>query len=140
MHSRSWIAAACLAAAPLASAQRLPPGVTPVHYDLRFTLDLEHEAFEGTAGIDVNVAQATSRIVLNALELDIKEARVVAGGVSQTAKLETDPERERIALVVERPLAAGPARIETRYSAKLNQNLRGFYLSKSDKRKYAVTQ
>ena len=62
------LAATLLTALP-ASAQRLPTTVTPSHYDLTWVVDLNRERFEGTETIQIQVADATTRVVLNAAEL-----------------------------------------------------------------------
>jgi aminopeptidase N/puromycin-sensitive aminopeptidase len=71
---------ALLGSAHPALAQRLPAGVTPKHYELRFAPDLAGETFTGTARIEVDVATPRPAIVLNALELAIEDARVSQGG------------------------------------------------------------
>src|SRR5689334_1164139 len=109
----------------VASAQRLPGGVTPEHYDLAFTIDLEHERFDGTTGIDVRVAQPTTTIKLNALELDIKSASVTAGGQTQQATVALNADEQTATLSVPKPVPAGRGRIEVVYGAKLNDKLRG---------------
>jgi aminopeptidase N len=139
-RASSLILAALLFASADALAQRLPPGVSPEHYDLAFTIDFAHARFDGTTGIDVRIAQTTTTIRLHALELDIKKATVSAGGQSQTARVTTNPEDQTATLTVARSLPAGPARIEIAYAAALNDKLRGLYLSKGPKRTYAVTQ
>src|SRR4051812_26039703 len=67
-----FLALTLLAAVP-ASAQRLPGGVTPEHYDLAFVVDLVHERFDGTETIRVNVAAPTTRILLKAADTDFRE-------------------------------------------------------------------
>ena len=62
-----------------ASAQRLPATVTPDHYDLSFVVDLAHERFDGTETIRVTVAEPTSRVVLNAVDLDLRDVTIGAG-------------------------------------------------------------
>jgi aminopeptidase N len=123
-----------------ALAQRLPTGVTPEHYDLTFTLDLAAARFSGRTGIDVRLAQMTSEIRLNALELDITSASISAGGQTQTARVTLDTDAQTATLTTTRPIPAGRARIEIDYRASLNQQLRGLYESKGPKRSYAVTQ
>jgi aminopeptidase N/puromycin-sensitive aminopeptidase len=41
---------------------------------------------------------------------------------------------------VPNPIPAGPADIHIRYTGVLNDKLRGFYLSETSRRRYAVTQ
>ncbi len=121
-------------------AQRLPTGVSPDHYDLTFTLDLAKARFTGKTGIDVRVAQPTSEIRLNAVELDVTSASVSAGGQTQKAQVALNADAQTATLTVARPIPAGRARIDIEYEAALNQRLRGLYESKGRNRSYAVTQ
>src|SRR5882762_11615418 len=133
------LCAALLTAFP-ASAQRLPTIVTPDHYDLAFVVDLTHERFEGTERIRVQVAEPTARVVLHAVDLTLREVTIGAGLSSQTAAVALDDKAQTATLSVPKPLAKGPAEIRIRYSGVLNSQLRGFYISKTKLRKYAVTQ
>jgi aminopeptidase N len=123
-----------------ALAARLPGTVVPSHYDLRFTVDIPHASFEGTETIRVDVREPTSRIVLNALDLEIRRSSIESGGVTQDAQASLDPAEETATLVVPTPLQSGPAVIRVRFGAPLNRKLRGFYLSHGPDRDYAVTQ
>src|SRR2546425_7154687 len=80
----SVVAALLLSAVP-ASAQRLPTIVTPEHYDLAFVVDLTRERFEGTETIGVRIAEPTTRIVLNAIDLQIRDVTFGAGSAAQKA-------------------------------------------------------
>src|SRR6187200_2407464 len=121
-------------------AQRLPPTATPEHYDLAFVVDIPNKRFEGTETIRVRLAQPTSRIALNAAELTLEEATVTAAGAAQPAALSLDRAAETATLTVDDQLPAGSADIRIRFTGTLNDRLRGFYLTKSEKRNYAVTQ
>src|SRR3954468_5479898 len=134
-----FLALTLLAAVP-ASAQRLPGGVTPEHYDLAFVVDLVHERFDGTETIRVNVAAPTTRIVLNAVDIDFREVTVGAGGAAQKAIVTSDSTAQTATFTVPRPIPAGTHDIHVRYGGTLNSQLRGFYISKTKLRKYAVTQ
>src|SRR4051812_47420492 len=134
-----FLALTLLAAVP-AAAQRLPGGVTPEHYDLAFVVDLIHERFDGTETIRVNVAAPTTRIVLNALDIDFREVTIGAGGTAQKATVTSDSTAQTATFTVPRPVPAGTHDIHVRYGGSLNSQLRGFYISKTKLRKYAVTQ
>src|SRR5690349_16106656 len=125
-------------AAP-ASAERLPTTVVPDHYDLAFDVDIEHARFDGTETIHVRVDEPTKRIVLNALEIDVHDATIEAGGATQKAVVAFDAKAETASLTVPQTIAKGPADIHIRYTGQLNNKLRGFYLSKGATRNYAVT-
>src|SRR4051794_13150719 len=123
-----------------AFAQRLPAIVIPDHYDLAFVVDLGRERFDGTETIRVKVAEATSNVVLHAAEIDFKEVTIGNGAAAQPASVTLDASNETATLTVPKPIEKGQTEIRIRYSGTLNSQLRGFYISKSPQRKYAVTQ
>ncbi len=123
-----------------AFAQRLPETVLPQHYDLTFAVDLANERFTGTETIRVRVAAPTSRIVLNALDLQFQEVTIARAAASERAAVILNRNDETATLTLPQSLPQGPAEIRIRFSGVLNNKLRGFYVSKTAKRKYAVTQ
>lgn len=126
----------------LAEAQRLPDTVTPHHYILKFTPDLKTAKFAGQETIHGDVNRPTKEVVLNALEIDFQQVTVQAlpGGPVQTAKVTLQPEKEMATFTVDQELPKGPVEIKIEYTGTLNDQLRGFYLSKSKTRRYAMTQ
>jgi len=128
-----------LVSAP-AAAQRLPTTVTPSHYDLSFAVDLAHARFEGTETIAVDLAEPATTVVLNAFQIDFHDVTIRAGGAGQRATVALDPQAQTATFTVPRPIARGPAEIHVTYTGRLNDELRGFYLSKGKGRNYAVTQ
>jgi aminopeptidase N/puromycin-sensitive aminopeptidase len=56
------------------------------------------------------------------------------------ARVTTDDDREQANMIAPRAVAAGPARLHIVFTGILNNKLRGFYLSETAKRRYAVTQ
>jgi aminopeptidase N len=131
---------AVLSAALPASAQRLPTTVIPSHYDLAFVVDLAGERFEGTETIRVQIAEPTRTVVLNAFDIQFREVTIGAGAASQTAKVTLDEAAQTATFTVPNVIATGATEIHVRYSGTLNSQLRGFYISKTKLRKYAVTQ
>src|SRR3982074_1497151 len=89
----SCLLAAVLLASP-AAAQRLPTTVTPEHYDLTFAVDLAKARFDGTEHVRVQIAEPTSRIVINALDIDFHEVTVTAGAAAQKATVTLNPKDE----------------------------------------------
>jgi aminopeptidase N len=129
---------ACLGT--LAGAQQLPRTVLPENYQLTLSPDFQTNKFGGDETIQVQVAQPTSNITLNAAEITFGEATVTQNGSTQTAEVASDPKAETATLTVPQALAAGAAAIHIRYTGILNNELRGFYLSQVGNRKYGVTQ
>jgi aminopeptidase N len=65
---------------------------------------------------------------------------VISGGTERTASVVADPSTETIRLQLPGAIPAGAAELRLRYRGKLNRELRGFYISEANNRKYAVTQ
>jgi len=129
-----------LVSASLARAQRLPQTIRPEHYTLTLAPDLKTATFAGLEMIDVNLAEATDRITLNSAEISFVSVTVNADGREQKAAISLDREREQATFTFPRKLHAGKATLSIVYSGILNDKLRGFYLSKTAKRNYAVTR
>ncbi len=129
-----------IAIAPAARAQRLPKTVIPMHYSLTFTPDLKAATFTGLETIDVELKEPSKTITLNSAEIEFKSVTVKAGGKELSATVATDNTKEQTTFTFPDTLPAGPAVLTVHYTGILNDKLRGFYLSKTEKRNYAVTQ
>src|SRR5947208_9683270 len=123
-----------------ALAQRLPRNVTPEHYDLIITPNLAGATFATDETILVTIQGSISDVTLNAAEVTFNSVTITQNLQEQTAAVRADPALEQATLRVPRPLEPGPARIHILYTGVLNDQLRGLYLSKTEKRRYAVTQ
>ncbi len=121
-------------------AQRLPDNVRPEHYTLHLTPDLDKATFGGDETIDVSLANAADTITLNALEIQFQSVTATAAGSAVTAKVTLDEPKQQATFTFPRPLPAGPIKLKIAYTGILNDKLRGFYLSKANGRRYAVTQ
>jgi aminopeptidase N len=122
------------------SAQRLPENAVPDSYDLKFEPDLGSATFAGEETIHVHLEKATTSIVLNSAEIEFKEAWVGSADFKQAAAVSKDEKNETATLTVPSAVPAGPAEIHIRFTGILNDKLRGFYLSQTARRRYAVTQ
>ncbi len=136
IRSASTLALFHLALFAQASAQRLPGNAIPQHYTLAFTPDIKAATFTGSETIDLTLAAPSATITLNALELKI--LTVSASG--KPAVVSYDPAKEQATFTFAQPLPAGKVSLAVTFSGILNDKLRGFYLSKTSARNYAVTQ
>ena len=111
---------------------RLPRQVVPRHYRLRMEPDLDTATFAGSEVVTLDVVEATDRVVLNATDLQIDQARFVRGDARAEAEVEYDEELQRATLRVSEPLSAGRWELRCRFTGILNDQLRGFYRSTFD--------
>ena len=121
-------------------AQRLPSIIAPTHYTLTLTPDLKAGTFSGVETIDVIVNETTKSITLNSAEIAFQSVIVTAAGKQQTASVTVDKEKEQATFTFSDSIPAGKATASIHYTGILNNELRGFYLSKTARRNYAVTQ
>jgi len=121
-------------------AQRLPHTVLPQHYSLTLTPDLKAATFTGTETIDITLAEPASAITINQHDLTFKSVKISADGKEQTAAVALDTDKQQATFTAPDQIPAGKATLTIEYTGILNNALRGFYLSKTAKRNYAVTQ
>jgi aminopeptidase N/puromycin-sensitive aminopeptidase len=151
MHSCSFYARRAVGAAILLSiyflpstfsawAQRLPATVVPTHYGITFTPDLKAATFTGVETIDVMVKVPVKSITVNSAEITFESVIVSVAGKKQTATVTLDKDKEQATFAFANEIPAGKATLSINYAGILNGQLRGFYLSKTARRNYAVTQ
>jgi aminopeptidase N len=137
------LSATVLTVANAAQAQRLPGGVHPEHYSLTLTPDLQAATFTGTEYIDLTLDAPTNSITLNSAEIKFQSVIATIGGSvpqSQPAAITLDEDKEQATFTFPRELPAGKVTLAISYTGILNDKLRGFYLSRTKARNYAVTQ
>ncbi|MGO9438265.1 MAG: M1 family metallopeptidase, partial [Terracidiphilus sp.] len=123
-----------------AKAQRLPDNIRPEHYTITLTPDLVAATYAGVESIDVSIKAPTTAITLNAIEIAFQSVKVTAAGKQQTATVSLNSEKQQATFTVPYIIPAGKATIVIQFTGVLNNELRGFYLSKTAHRNYAVSQ
>src|ERR1700733_3901151 len=121
-------------------AQRLPQSVHPEHYRLTLTPNLKDATFSGSEQIDVLLDQPSDSITLNAAEIKFESVTARVNGKDLKADVTEDTAKEQATFNFHRTLPQGRLTLDIDYTGILNGQLRGFYLSKTAKRNYAVTQ
>ena len=115
------------------TATRLPTGAAPRHYAIELEPDLDAATFAGRVAIDIDVTEPADSIVLNAAELSIVSAQLVAAsGKAAELGFELHSDSERLTLTHldgTGPFAAGSARLDISFNGILNDQLHGFYRS-----------
>ncbi len=103
---------------------RLPASVSPVRYELHLEPDAAALTFVGRETIDVLVRRETSRIVLNALDLAIHDARL---DDSLPAEVATDAAAQTATLSFAKPVAPGPHRLQLAFSGQIVTSAAGLF-------------
>jgi puromycin-sensitive aminopeptidase len=108
----------------------LPRTVIPTRYELRLEPDLETFTFDGQVSIEVGVIDSVGEIVLNAAEIDLKEAtfRGPEGEIPVT-DISYDDEFSRATLNLGSSAPAGDYTLDIAYTGLINDQLRGLYRS-----------
>ena len=110
---------------------RLPRTALPRRYQLVIEPDLEQFTFGGSVEVEMEITQALSEIVLNAVDLEITRATLKVGeknaGVGGTVSYQTEFQRAVIAFSEAVP--SGPAILSMEFTGVLNDQLHGFYRS-----------
>jgi aminopeptidase N len=120
--------------------QRLPNVARPQRYTLQLTPDLQGATFTGRETIDLILERPADSIALNAWQLKFDAVTADVGGRTLPAEVSLDPGRQQATFHFARTLPAGPVTLKIAYSGVLSGDLRGFYLSRTARRNYAVTQ
>jgi puromycin-sensitive aminopeptidase len=109
---------------------RLPRTVVPSHYDLSLTPDLNSFRFNGRERVRLTVTETVDRIVVNAVELEIQAAELVAAsGERRVGQVSFDTENERAIITLDRIVEPGEWTLDLQFTGALNDKLAGFYRS-----------
>ncbi len=119
---------------------RLPGGARPLRYEVELALDPASEDFAGTIVTELELARPTRVLWLSAEEIAVEAATFEAGGARIPARA-ISQHKDFLGLAVERPLAAGKAKLTIRYRGKAHRNDGdGIYTFQEGGAWYAATQ
>jgi len=116
--------------------------ITPVNYELEFEPDLKNFTFKGKESTAINCESYTDKIILNAIELEIKSCIVkIQNKILKPKKICLLPEERELKIILPQKIK-GKATIHFDYTGILNDKLIGFYRSEYEvkgKTKYLLT-
>lgn len=122
----------------------LPTNVIAKHYDVTLEVDFDKFTFEGAVVIDLDVAEDSSFISHNTVDIEIHTTEVHADGelVTSSPKLSYDLETQTSTIELGHKLKKGQkVQLTHTYTGQLNDNMAGFYRSKTKSGDYlAVSQ
>ncbi|MFQ5697108.1 MAG: M1 family metallopeptidase [Myxococcota bacterium] len=120
---------------------RLPANPSPHRYRLDLEIDPSRERFAGEEQIEIELRSATRTIELHAVDLQVSEVQATdSKGTQSAARVRTLARRESLELRFARPIQAGVATLALRWTGPLRSDLRGLYLARSGRHRYATTQ
>jgi len=103
---------------------RLPNNVRPSHYEITVTPNIQGLTFTGDVTIDVNVAEQTNEIVLNAVNLEFSRVRLDG---RTTPQVRFDEETQTAHFTFQRPVTAGAHELSIAYTGTINTGAFGLF-------------
>jgi aminopeptidase N len=127
-------------AAP-ATVGTLPADVRPLHYQLTVTPEVGTSSFSGDLTIDLQVVNPTTRITLDAVELEIVDSTLtVPNGHPVNPAVSVDAASGTVTFTLPSRLLPGTARLHIEYDGRLRLDGRGLYVVRTQSRKYVLSQ
>jgi len=107
---------------------KLPKDVVPESYVVHLVPDLQAHTFKGEETVQIKVRTTTSKVVLNALNLDIASASLTGVGIGgQSLKPELDATDQTLTFSLAKPLQPGRYALFIRYSGLINPQPQGLF-------------
>lgn len=103
---------------------KLPKNVVPIHYALDLAPDLDKLTFSGSEVVDIDVAEPTARLVLNAVDMTIEAA---SADREATPEITPDAAAETVTFTFPRPLGAGRHQLRISFTGRINRFGRGLF-------------
>ncbi|MDQ3306736.1 MAG: M1 family peptidase, partial [Actinomycetota bacterium] len=109
---------------------RLPRHIVPRRYELRIEPDLDTATFYGTVAITVDIVEAVTEVVCNAVDIEIDGAWLIGlDGTRIEAEAGLDAKTERLTLSLVSTACPGAWTLHIGFRGVLNDKLAGFYRS-----------
>jgi puromycin-sensitive aminopeptidase len=106
---------------------KLPKDVVPREYAIHIIPDLASLSYRGTVAIEIEVLAPTSRIMLNALDIDIDEAILSTASEKHFLDAVVDKEQQTVSFALPLTLPKGKYQIALTYRGQIGKQGFGFY-------------
>ncbi len=108
---------------------KLPKEVVPEQYAIRIAPDIEKLAFTGSETVQLDVRKPVTRLVLNALEMEIASASV-DGQVLPKEAIALDAAQQTLTFTLPNELPAGKHELALKFSGKINAQGQGLFYAR----------
>jgi Peptidase M1 N-terminal domain len=105
---------------------KLPKTVVPLHYAIELRPDRETLRLPGTETVEIEVREATDRLILNAVAMTIEEA-LLEGEAGQVATVALDAQAETATLTFPHAIGVGQHRRRLAFTGTINRFGGGLY-------------
>jgi aminopeptidase N len=128
--------------APLAKAEapfvfantpgQLPKDVVPIEYTLHVVPDIASRTYQGSQTIRIEVLHATSKIVMNALNIEIDSATLEGYDLARIGldAPQVDKDRQTLAFTLPKTLAPGHYALAMTWRGAINSTPEGLYIDR----------
>ena len=108
---------------------KLPKGVRPIEYSIRITPDLQKLTFTGSEMVRLHAEKPVTKLVLNALEIEIASA-AIDGRVLSKKAIAFDETEQTLTLNLPNELSAGDHELALAFSGKINAQGQGLFYAR----------
>jgi len=109
---------------------KLPKEVIPKAYRIAITPDIDKATFAGSVSIDLEVRKTTKRLVLNARDLQISDAKLKVGGETIALTPQFDEKQQTVAFDLQKEIPAGKATLEMNHTGKIGNTSDGLFITR----------
>ncbi len=108
---------------------KLPKEILPVEYAIRIEPDLDKLTFTGSETVKLRAEKPVTRIVLNALEMEVAGASIDDQPLPKKA-IKLDPAEQTLTLTLPNELAVGEHQLALRFKGKINAQGQGLFYAR----------